>query len=265
VNVFDVALVGLHFGEMYDVGILPSPRGIANRQASISIDNLDDETKKVYGSGSVQFFVTSAENLYGYQLEVAFDPAIIEVLSVEPSGGMKNNGVYSVIPEINNQSGSVRIASTFIGEGNLPPSGSLAVINFQRKKVSEGAFTLRNMMLIDDNLKEIPVKTSGDKIASVVNQFHLGQNYPNPFNPETWIPYQLSKESEVIIRIHNLKGKLIRTINIGQKEAGFYMSQKRAAYWDGRDSLGEKVASGVYFYTLQAGEFRDTRKMVIMK
>jgi hypothetical protein len=216
VNVFDVALVGLHFGEMYDVRILPSPRGIANKPASISIDNLDDETKKVYGSGSVQFFVTSAENLYGYQLEIAFDPTIIEVLSVEPSGGMKDNSVYSVIPEINNQSGSVRIAAAFIGEGNLPSPGNLAVINFQRKKGSEGAFTVKNMMLIDDNLKEIPVKTSGGKIDSVVNQFHLGQNYPNPFNPETWIPYQLSKESEVIIRIHNLKGKLIRTINIGQ-------------------------------------------------
>jgi len=265
VNVFDVALVALHFGETYEINQSPALREIANEPAYISIDKRNNERKNLYGGGSSQLFVTSAEKLYGYQLEIAFDPTIIEVLSVEPSGGMKDNGVYSVTPEINNQSGSVRVAAAFIGEGNLPSSGNLAVINFQRKKVSEGVVTVKKMMLIDDNLKEIPVKTFGGKISSVVNQFHLGQNYPNPFNPETWIPYQLSKKSDVIIRIHNLKGKLIRTINIGQKEAGFYMSQKRSAYWDGRDNLGEKVASGVYFYTLQAGEFRDTRKMVILK
>ena len=93
----------------------------------------------------------------------------------------------------------------------------------------------------------------------------LFQNFPNPFNPETWIPYELANSAEVTICIYNLKGQLIRTINLGQKDAGFYMSKERVAHWDGRDSFGEKVASGVYFYTLQTGEFRATRKMVIMK
>ena len=93
----------------------------------------------------------------------------------------------------------------------------------------------------------------------------LLQNFPNPFNPETWIPFELAKPAEVTIRIYNLKGRLIRTINLGQKDAGFYMSKERVARWDGKDSFGEKVASGVYFYTLQTGEFRATRKMVIMK
>ncbi|MBC8231570.1 T9SS type A sorting domain-containing protein [bacterium] len=265
VNVFDVALVGLHFGEVYMVRPRSSPRGIASEQAYISIHNRDDKTQNSYGGGSLELFVTSAEKLYGYQSEIIFDPTLIEILSAEPSGGMKHNGVYSVIPQINNQSGYVRVAATFIGEGNLPSSGSLAVIKFQRKKGSEGAFTLKNMMLIDTNFQNIPVKTLGGKIPAVVNQFYLGQNYPNPFNPETWIPYQLSQDTEVIIRIHNLKGQLTRILNLGQEEAGFYMSQQRAAYWDGCDSFGEKVASGVYFYTLQAGEFRDTRKMVIMK
>ena len=90
-------------------------------------------------------------------------------------------------------------------------------------------------------------------------------NYPNPFNPETWIPYQLSEAAEVTVTIHASDGKLVRTLELGQVPAGIYQSRSRAAYWDGRNAQGEPVASGIYFYTLQAGDFSATRKMVIRK
>ena len=90
-------------------------------------------------------------------------------------------------------------------------------------------------------------------------------NYPNPFNPETWIPYQLSEAAEVTVTIHSSDGKLVRTLELGQMPAGIYQSRSRAAYWDGRNAAGEPVASGVYFYTLTAGDFSATRKMVIRK
>ena len=90
-------------------------------------------------------------------------------------------------------------------------------------------------------------------------------NYPNPFNPETWIPYQLSKSSEVTIHIYSVNGTLIRDLAIGQKPAGIYQSRIRAAYWDGKNNLGERAASGIYFYTLTADEFKSTRKMLILK
>ena len=90
-------------------------------------------------------------------------------------------------------------------------------------------------------------------------------NYPNPFNPETWIPYQLSAAAEVTVTIHSSDGKLVRTLELGQMPAGIYQSRSRAAYWDGRNAAGEPVASGVYFYTLRAGDFSATRKMVIRK
>jgi len=99
----------------------------------------------------------------------------------------------------------------------------------------------------------IPIKSS------------LFQNFPNPFNPETWMPYQLAQDASVTVCIYNLKGQLIRTIALGQKAAGTYLAKDRAVYWDGRDNVGEKVASGMYFYTLQAGEFIATRRMVIIK
>jgi len=90
-------------------------------------------------------------------------------------------------------------------------------------------------------------------------------NYPNPFNPETWIPYQLATAADVSIRIYAASGGLVRTLNVGHQPAGRYQQRSRAAYWNGRNQLGERVASGVYFYTLTAGGFIDTGKMLIRK
>ena len=90
-------------------------------------------------------------------------------------------------------------------------------------------------------------------------------NYPNPFNPETWIPYQLSESAEVTLRIYAVSGTLVRTLNLGHQPPGLYHQRSRAAYWNGKNELGESVASGVYFYTLTAGDFTATRKMLIMK
>ena len=90
-------------------------------------------------------------------------------------------------------------------------------------------------------------------------------NYPNPFNPETWIPYQLSEAAEVMVRIYAVNGTLVRTLYLGHQPAGVYQDRSRAAYWDGKNALGESVASGLYFYTLAAGDFTATRKMLVRK
>lgn len=110
---------------------------------------------------------------------------------------------------------------------------------------------------------------SAPAIASVVDedkQFALHRNYPNPFNPETWIPYQLTSEADVVIRIYNVDGQLVRTLNLGEQPAGNYMAQDKAAFWDGRNTEGSTVTSGVYFYTLEAdGKTTATYKMVMRK
>lgn len=90
-------------------------------------------------------------------------------------------------------------------------------------------------------------------------------NFPNPFNPETWIPYDLAQDANVDIKIYNLKGKTIRELKIGFQNAGSYRSRELAAFWDGRNSDGERVASGVYFYSLNAGRVRAIRRMTIVK
>ena len=93
----------------------------------------------------------------------------------------------------------------------------------------------------------------------------LLQNYPNPFNPETWIPYHLAEAGAVSLSIYDTGGRLVRTLSLGYQSAGFYNSRERAAYWDGRNVLGERVASGVYFYQLTTPSFQQTKRMLILK
>ena len=90
-------------------------------------------------------------------------------------------------------------------------------------------------------------------------------NYPNPFNPETWIPYHLAQDVEVTLTIYDVRGSVVRTLTLGHQPAGVYESRGRAIYWDGKNQIGEKVASGLYFYTLTAGDFNATRKLLIAK
>ena len=103
-------------------------------------------------------------------------------------------------------------------------------------------------------------------LASLIpEETALHRNYPNPFNPETWIPYQLAESAEVTLTIYDINGQLVRRLAVGHQAAGMYQNRSRAVYWDGRNLLGESVASGLYFYTLTASEFTATRKMLILK
>ena len=90
-------------------------------------------------------------------------------------------------------------------------------------------------------------------------------NYPNPFNPETWIPYHLTEPAKVTLTIYSVEGRVVRHLELGHRRTGFYRSKNRAAYWDGRNEIGQCVASGVYFYTLIADDFSATGKLLLRK
>ncbi|MBI1929120.1 T9SS type A sorting domain-containing protein [Candidatus Poribacteria bacterium] len=109
------------------------------------------------------------------------------------------------------------------------------------------------------------MKGFGVERALVPRRPQLSQNYPNPFNPETWMPYQLTEPADVTIQIYDANGQRVRTLNMGLKPSGFYLERGKAAYWDGRNDAGEPGASGIYFYSIKAGTFSDTRKMLIRK
>jgi len=93
----------------------------------------------------------------------------------------------------------------------------------------------------------------------------LLQNIPNPFNPETWIAYELAEDVNVSIQIYDTTGRLVRALDLGHRPAGYYVDRAKAAYWDGRNDAGERVASGLYLYRLNAGNFSAVRRMLILK
>ena len=121
-----------------------------------------------------------------------------------------------------------------------------------------------NFKVTPENLVNAVLSVKLDNIGKP-NQNQLLQNYPNPFNPETWIPYQLSEDSPVSVSIYDTTGKVIRTLSLGIQSAGYYNSRGQAAYWDGRNALGESVSSGIYFYQLTTPTFQQTRRLVILK
>ena len=121
----------------------------------------------------------------------------------------------------------------------------------------------------DSNLKHILIAAPGEapegNLDIIPEETALLTNFPNPFNPETWIPYQLSKQADVTLTFYNLRGVAVRELALGLKPAGYYTNRARAAHWDGRNKHGEKVATGVYFYKFKAGDYEATRKMLIRK
>ena len=150
--------------------------------------------------------------------------------------------------------GDAPAAPYSIGTADLTPETVMQALDILRA-ADDGSLTFQRGIVKLEQLLAlfIPVKTA------------LFANYPNPFNPETWIPYQLAEHADVTLHIYSIDGKLIRTLAIGYQPAGLYQYRSRAVYWDGRNALGEPVASGVYFYTLTAGAFTATRRMLILK
>ena len=162
---------------------------------------------------------------------------ILDLVRVAQNFG---NTAASAAPVAITENVDSAMVETWIAQARLKDDGSLAF--------KQGIENLQNLLA-----SLIPEKTA------------LHRNYPNPFNPETWIPYQLAAPAEVALTIYDMNGQLVRRLAVGHQAAGMYQSRSRAVYWDGRNQLGESVASGLYFYTLTADNFTATRRMVILK
>ena len=200
---------------------------------------------------------------------------------------------------VDNSSGVIKLSCDGTRDGGVSGAGLIATIDFVAIGVGDAALSLNNVLaqdvrggqitpriVVDDIqvLKYHPRDTNHDGVVDIldfvdagsgedgVNQLapcavstSVGQNYPNPFNPETWIPYQLEKPSHVSIEIRSLAGELVRTLDLGMQDAGSFVDRAKAAHWDGTDYAGQKVSSGVYFYTIRADGFTATKKMLLCK
>ena len=182
------------------------------------------------------------------------------------------------------------IAGTYIAKYDVNDDKKLDILDYVRVDVASDAgaasapsllgtkFTAREVDRLQEQI-DLLIATGDRSPAAIKTLIYLQQlivmarpektqllaNYPNPFNPETWIPYELATDTEVRITIYNAQGVVIRTLLLGQQSAGYYTDRERAAYWDGRNALGEQVASGIYFYQFETDEMSSMRKMVILK
>jgi hypothetical protein len=200
-------------------------------------------------------------------------------------------------PVIDRSGGSITMACYGTREGGVSGSGYLATLGFSAIGLGTASLGFQEVLVADSRGQPIdvelltaeiqviefdPLDVNHDGVVNILDfaaiasgedsgsqgapcgaRFALEQNFPNPFNPETWVPYQLARQSAVTIRIYRPTGELVRTLDLGQKEAGFYSDKSRAAYWDGTDDTGQRAGSGVYFYTIQADGFAATRKMLL--
>ena len=223
-----------------------------------------------------QFGSTTGENIAAGPLEIH-----IAVQGRLATGDVNRDGVVSILDLI--------LVAQQLGK-NVPPNspvdinGDGAVNIFDLTLVAQGignttapaapaAATIEAWIagarLEDDGsiVFQQGIENLQNLLASLIipQETALLANYPNPFNPETWIPYQLTAPAEVSLTIYDMNGGVVRRLEVGHQPAGMYQSRNRAAYWDGRNGRGESVASGLYFYTLTAGDFSATRKMLIRK
>ncbi len=170
-----------------------------------------------------------------------------------------------------NGDGVVNIQDLVLVAGALGTSAAAPTLNSQSLSTLtaadvKGWLTHAQQLNLTDATSQRGILFLEQLLAALIpKETALLPNFPNPFNPETWIPYHLSKDAEVTLHIYAVNGTLVRKLALGQQAAGIYQSRSRAAYWDGKNEFGEKVASGLYFYTLTAGDYSATRKMLIMK
>ena len=148
--------------------------------------------------------------------------------------------------------------------GRAAMIGDIFEISAQSPNPFIGVQPLRYTVTAED-VKRSWIQLPALVVYEIPAETQLLANYPNPFNPETWIPYRLAEDAFVTLTIYDGSGRVVRTLNVGHRIAAVYENRSKAIYWDGRNGLGEQVASGVYFYHLSAGDYSQTRRMLILK
>ena len=240
------------------VGSVPGTWGIAQ----MTVEDKAQNTLRADFTEIVRFVVDDMSVLTKYDVNGDGNINILDLILVANSFATSTNTNADV-----NGDGTVNIqdlvgVASHIGEGSLaaPTPKSLTTDQIQSwitqaMQINDGspAFQMGLLVLQDLLLNLRPEKTE------------LLPNYPNPFNPETWIPYQLANPASVTLTISNIQGVVVREMKLGQQAAGVYSTRAQAIHWDGRNNIGEQVATGVYFYTLKAGDYTATRKMIIAK
>ena len=235
-----------------------------------------DGTATVSGPGWSNGTVGAAPiALSGYQLDTqtplisVYGSVVDEITSIAREGfrvKVKNLTTKAALSEITSVEAADGYSITFVdlNDAHAARVGDVLEISADSPDPLVGVKPVRHIVTVDDvkNSRITLEELIAYEIPAVTE---LLRNYPNPFNPETWIPYHLSEDADVNLTIYGINGEVVRDIDVGHQIAAKYDTRAKAIYWDGRNRFGEQVASGIYFYHLNAGDFSGTRKMVILK
>ena len=269
--------VQLSKGEMSRQGTLLSVRftAIASGESGLTVDNFQAGSRRGEKIRAIPSEITvivggTTPATPAWDVNRDGTTNILDMVSVSRDFG-KSASLNS--PSDVNRDGVVNILDLIVvaqhlGESNATAApSSIAIEGLELNPVMIQAWLTRAQAEDDGSIAfRQGIANLEQLLASLIPEnTALLYNYPNPFNPETWIPYQLAESAEVTVHIYATSGVLVRTLMLGHQAAGIYQYRSRAAYWDGRNGMGEPVASGIYFYTLTAGDFTATRKMLIRK
>ncbi|MCZ6679108.1 MAG: T9SS type A sorting domain-containing protein [Candidatus Poribacteria bacterium] len=270
VDIFDLVSVARRFGERLSEAAPALP--IQTVDAKVTASPL------VRGRSTARIALTleTDVDVFGVQFDLALQSDRVKLIAVE-KGSLLGSAAHQSFwrkPDIqgNLATHAANVALLSPKTEASHTAGQVAIVTLQL----DGATYKDSFVLIIDKL--ILVDAEGRGVLAQTQPIHLDaetllrpdsdlllQNYPNPFNPETWIPYQISKDASVQIEIYNTLGQAVRTLDLGHHAAGIYVSRGRAAYWDGTNNFGERVASGVYFYAIQTEDYHAVKRMVILK
>lgn len=207
---------------------------------------------------TVPIQVDNSHILGGGDISISYNPSVLRATGVVPDQGL--------LMESNlNEPGNIRMAFAVSNNFN---SKTIANIKFHIISDDFSILSFKKADLFTSETQNLVCRSIDKEFRSYAippERSELLQNFPNPFNPETWIPYQLMIGGNVTIKIYNAAGEVIRELDLGHKNPGLYISKDRAAYWDGNNKFGMPVASGIYFYSIQAGDFSAVKKLIILK
>jgi len=196
-------------------------------------------------------------DLSAIQLEFNYDPEQIRLIEPALTPRCEGHQIY-----YSNKDGQLKVGILDPNGVHLIPAGEGPILTLKVQGKNLSSLKLSEAILVDENAHAFlaNVVEKLETGTSSPNRFSLHQNHPNPFNPETEISYDLPNDSWVKLSVHNIRGQKVKTL-VDEFEAAGH----KRVIWDGTDENGRKTASGVYFYRIQAGEFTDTKKMILLK
>ena len=249
-----VANTGLGAGDEVDVrgnplnylSIMAHIPALQRRGVTVEFDDSAAKPPDVNGDGNVDVLdlILIASELGNEGTNIAAD--------------VDGNGVVDILD-------LVLVAGMFESAAAAPSAHAQVPEALTAVEVQSWLADARSLEMRDPIIKQGILALEQLLVSLTPRETKLLANYPNPFNPETWIPYRLAEDAFVTLTIHDGNGHVVRTLNVGHRIASAYENRSKAVYWDGKNGLGEQVASGVYFYTLTAGDYSATRKMLIVK